>query len=147
MFCEIWYFFFPKKVLIFFLFHHIIHVKNRSTPNKCTSNGYKHCIFSRRNEKTISLDTLSCLELWVTAFMLKNKHLTDHSVFISITISPDKALFQLKSTGNFSYSCTKTYVVYSLEVPLRGASNEYLQHVFAQKSEKNYPDTPLYLEL
>ena len=35
----------------------------------------------------------------------------------------------------------------SLEAPHRGASNEYPQHVFMEKKEKYYVDTPSYLDL
>ena len=34
---------------------------------------------------------------------------------------------------------------YSLEVPLRGTSNEYPQHMFLLRNKKIYVDTPSYL--
>ena len=37
----------------------------------------------------------------------------------------------------FSYFSMKTYVVYSLEVPHRGTSNEYPQHMFSSRNKKN----------
>ena len=36
---------------------------------------------------------------------------------------------------------------YSLEVPCRGASNEYPQHMFTLRNKKNNMDFPSYLEL
>ena len=36
---------------------------------------------------------------------------------------------------------------YSLEVPLWGTSNEYLQHMFLWRNKKNIVDTPSYLYL
>ena len=44
----------------------------------------------------------------------------------------------------FSYFSMKTYCGYSLEAPLRGASNEYPQHMFSWRNKtKYYLDTPL----
>ena len=58
--------------------------------------------------------------------------LTDILVFHSI--ARDKALFSAKRYLHFSYFSVKTCCGYSLEVPRRGTSNEYPQHVFKEKS-------------
>ena len=47
----------------------------------------------------------------------------------------------------FLISLQKTYVVYYLEAPCRGASNEYPQHMFLWRNKSYNVDTPSFLEL
>ena len=49
-----------------------------------------------------------------------------------ITIATDKVRFSTKKYQYFSYFSTKTY-----DVALRGASNEYPQHMFSWRNKKN----------
>ena len=53
------------------------------------------------------------------------------------SISLDKMLFSIQNYWYFSYFSTKTYCGYSLEVPQRGTSSEYPQHMFSCRNEKN----------
>ena len=50
--------------------------------------------------------------------------------------------FQSKSIDIFSYFSTKTCCGYSLEAPLRGASNEYPQQMFLWRNKKNIYQIP-----
>ena len=54
-------------------------------------------------------------------------------------ISPRKHMLWvlIRSALVFSYFFAKTYVVYSLEAPRRGASNEYPQHMFSWRNKKD----------
>ena len=79
-------------------------------------------------------------------------HVQETYACTNISIALDKALFfnqhffiaslflKKKKTNK------KTCCGYSLEVPHRGASKEYSQHMFLWRNKKIFPDTP-YLEL
>ena len=57
------------------------------------------------------------------------------SLKLQLCIAPDKALFffNQKVLIFFLFSHENIYCGYSLEVPHRGTSNEYLQYVFVKK--------------
>ena len=48
-------------------------------------------------------------------------------------IDPDIVLFFTKKYQYFSYFSTKIHYWYSLEMPRRGTSDEYPQHVFMEE--------------
>ena len=57
---------------------------------------------------------------------------------VTHNIPPDKAFFcQSKSIDIFLVSSQKHMLWYSLEAPRRGASNEYPQHIFSWRNNKN----------
>ena len=59
------------------------------------------------------------------------------SFYTHFNIALGKTFFSTKKYLYFSYFLKKTCCGYSLEVPWRGASNEYPQHMFLSRNKKN----------
>ena len=59
-------------------------------------------------------------------------------------IASDRLFFQSKSIDIFLISGQK-HMLWVLEAPHRGASNEYPQHMFSSRNKKNY--LPYYTDL
>ena len=92
------------------------------------------------------LSSLLSLKLWSCGVSKMDQFISGGSPLVHISgyIVPSKVLFSAKKYWYISDFSTEMYVVGTHNI-YWGASNEFPQHMFLEKYEKYYVDTPSYL--